>query len=85
MKKLDIKEVFEIIDSINSEIVEFERVRPHNKSEIRRKDAMDKSAFKEMVSEAMEEGHQAGGDIELKIPSLNNTLIGHHDGIYWLE
>ncbi|TBW46420.1 hypothetical protein EZI54_23170 [Marinobacter halodurans] len=85
MQRLTQEEVFELIDSLDCEIIEFERVRPHNKGEIRRKDSMDRAAFKKMVAEAMEEEHQPGGDIEVRIPSSNEILVGHHDGIYWLE
>lgn len=85
MKKLTQEEVFELLDMISSSVVEFEKVRPHNKGEIRRKDSMTAAAMKEMIALAIEEEHQPGGDIEVKIPSINKTLIGHHDGIYWLE
>jgi hypothetical protein len=85
MKKLTLEEIFELIDSINSDRIEFDRVRHHNKGEIRQKDSMNKATFKRMVSLAIKEEHQYGGDIEVKIPLLQKTLVGHHDGIYWLE
>lgn len=85
MRKLTQEEIFDLIDSISSNLIEFERVRPHNKGEIRRKDSMDRAALKEMIALAIEEEHQPGGDIEIKIPSIQKTLVGHHDGIYWVE
>ncbi|WP_133406892.1 hypothetical protein [Parashewanella tropica] len=77
-------EVHVLIDSLGDEI-HFEQVRPHNKGEIRRQKSLSKSKFKEMISEAIEYGHQPGGDLELRIPAINKMLVGHHDGIYWLE
>ena len=85
MQRLTEEEVFELIDSLDREIIEFERIRPHNKGEIRRKDSMDSAAFKKMIAESIEEEHQPGGDIELYIPSVSKVLVGHHDGIYWLD
>ncbi|AWF80522.1 hypothetical protein BTJ40_06705 [Microbulbifer sp. A4B17] len=85
MNRLTKKEIFNLIDSIESEQLAFERVRPHNKGEIRKKDSLKKGEFKNMVSEAIEEGHQPGGGLELKIPSIKKTLFGYHDGIYRLE
>ncbi|MDR6984901.1 hypothetical protein J2X32_003556 [Rheinheimera pacifica] len=84
MQRLTKEGVFELIDALDLEIIEFERVRPHNKGEIRRKDSMQRAVFKQMVANAFEDSHQPGGDIELRIPSSNRILVGHHDGIYWL-
>lgn len=85
MQRLTKEEVFALVDSLNLEIIEFERVRPHNKGEIRSKDSLPCAAFKKMVADAIDDSHQPGGDIELPIPSSNRLLIGHHDGIYWLD
>ncbi len=85
MKRLTKEEVFDIIETLNSEVIEFDRVRPHNKGEIRRPDSMPKNVFIEFVAESIEDEHQPGGDIELKIPSIGKTLVGQHDGVYWLE
>ncbi len=85
MKRLTKDEVFNLIESLKTEVIEFDRVRPYNKGEIRRSDSMAKDLFIEFVTESIEEKHQPGGDIELKIPSIGKTLVGHHDGIYWLE
>lgn len=84
MQRLTKEDVFELIDALDLEIIEFERVRPHNKGEIRRKYSMQRAAFKQMVANAFEDSHQPSGDIELRIPSSNRILVGHHDGIYWL-
>ena len=85
MKYLTKAQVYEAIDSLSSETIEFESVRSHNKSEIRKSKTMDIQSFKNMVAESIEEGHLPGGDIEVKIPSIRLTLVGHHDGLYWLE
>lgn len=85
MKRLSGEEVQELINSLEIDVIEFDRVRPHNRGEIRRSDSMEKNAFLEMVKQSIEDGHQPGGDVEVKIPFIGKTLVGHHDGIYWLE
>jgi len=98
MKRLTKEEVFELIDSINATQLNFERFRPyhggsdgpsenavHEHRRMSRLDSMTKVSFKEMVSVAIDQGHQPGGDIELIIPAIYKVLVGHHDGIYWLE
>ena len=85
MKYLTKAQVYEAIDSLSSETIEFESVRSHDKSDIRKSKTMDIQSFKNMVAESIEEGHLPGGDIEVKIPSIRLTLVGHHDGLYWLE
>ncbi|MEE2604047.1 MAG: hypothetical protein VX595_13345 [Pseudomonadota bacterium] len=85
MQKLNIGEISELIDSLDGELVVLNRVRPHNKCEIRKSIKMTKVELKEFIAEAIEEEHQPGGGIEISIPSLNRVLVGHHDGIYWLE
>jgi len=85
INRLSISQVFELIDSLEGEEITFDRVRPHNKGEIRKSCTMSKSLLKEFIADAIEEGHQPGGDIEIKIPVLKQLLVGQHDGIYWLE
>lgn len=31
------------------------------------------------------EGHQPGGDLEVAWPGSSDVLVGHHDGLYWVE
>lgn len=85
MNRLSEKEILELIDSIAASSIEFDRVKPHDMGEIRKQVLMGKAELKLMVSMAIKEEHLPGGDIELPIPSLNKTLVGHHDGIFWLE
>jgi hypothetical protein len=41
--------------------------------------------LKEFILNAIDDELQPGGDLELWLPSLGEKLVGHHDGIYWLE
>jgi hypothetical protein len=68
-----------------SEPISVERVRSHNRGEIRNTLRMNFNEFQALVLDAIEEGHQPGGDLEVVVPKLNKKLVGHHDGIYWLE
>jgi len=85
MKYLSRDEIYELINSLDGEDVNYERVRPHNKGEIRTPGSKTKTEFKRFIADAIEEEHQLGGDIEVLIPSINKVLVGHHDGLYWLE
>ena len=61
------------------------RVRPHNGREIRKDVPMRLSELRALVMAAMEEGHLYGGDLEVIVPGVNSRLVGHHDGVFWLE
>lgn len=61
------------------------RIRYRNKDEIRRVIEMSVEELREFIQSCIEDGDQPGGDLELQLPSLGKTLVGHHDGIYWLE
>ena len=41
--------------------------------------------LRSLLIEALEEGHLPGGDLEVVVPELNQRLVGHHDGVFWLE
>ena len=79
----------QINDALNSfkpgAILTVHRIRYKNKDEIRTLNEMSVEQFREFVRECIENGRQPGGDLELHIPALKKTLIGHHDGVYWLE
>jgi hypothetical protein len=79
------EQILDLIDSIGAEQIEFERIGYRNRNEIHRRETMEKEAFKKMILQSIEEGHQYGGDLELRIPSAQRILVGHHDGIYWLK
>ncbi len=78
-----IKTLFSTL-SPDDEIV-FERVRPHNKSEIRNSDKKKLSELLTEIEESIEEEWVYGGDLEIPLPDGNSKLIGHHDGIYWIS
>lgn len=59
------------------------KVRYKNKQPIKRVEQMTLEAFRAFVHESIESGW--GADIELYVASLNKTLVGHHDGVFWLE
>lgn len=65
--------------------VEVVRIRYKNRREIRRSEQMSVEALRALIVEAMDEGHQYGGDLEVPIPALGKILVGHHDAVYWLE
>ncbi len=60
-------------------------IRYRNKDEIRSTVVMSIAELLSLVKASMEEGHLPAGDLEVYIPELNQTLVGHHDGIFWLE
>ena len=59
------------------------KVRYKNKLPIKRTEQMTLAAFKELIRESIETGWDA--DVEIYVPSLDKTLIGQHDGVFWLE
>jgi hypothetical protein len=65
-------------------LVEVTRIRYKNKQQIRKVEKMALVELLDLILRAMEEGHQFGGDMEVSIPALQSTLVGH-DGVYWLE
>ncbi len=83
---LSASEVTTILESFEpSTTIEVVRIRYKNHHEIRRPEQITVEELKALILEAMEEGHQYGGNLEVPIPTLCKTLVGHHDGIYWLE
>jgi hypothetical protein len=46
---------------------------------------MSTNELRDFIFSSYEEGHQAGGDLEVLVPIIKKRLIGHHDGVYWLE
>ena len=61
------------------------RIRPHNGREIRKVVTMRLSELRALVMGAIGEGHLAGGDLEVVVPGVDKRLVGHHDGVFWLE
>jgi hypothetical protein len=86
MNHLSREELLSILDQFDpGEELSIERMRPHNKGEIRKTVKMNLKEFRDLVLSSAEKGHQPGGDLELIVPKLNKRLVGHHNGIYWLE
>jgi hypothetical protein len=69
----------------NDSLISFERVKPHNKAEIRRQFTLPMSDLLDEIRISMDEGHLYGGDMEVPLETLSIKLIGHHDGIFWTE
>ncbi len=64
-------------------VVRVDRVRPHNRGEIRKTVEMPAAELSALVLNSFDEGHQPGGDLEVIVG--HERLVGHHDGVYWLE
>lgn len=81
---LSAEQLVDILSSFPREgILSVVKVRYKNKQTIKRTEQMTLEAFREFVRESIESGW--GADIELYVPALNKTLVGHHDGVFWLE
>jgi hypothetical protein len=81
---LDIEQIELIINSFPpSQDIEFVRLRYKNKQVIKKTERLTIDAFRKFVVNSIEDGF--GADIELYIPAIDKTLIGHHDGVYWFE
>lgn len=65
--------------------VTVERVRPHNRGEIRRAVTLRVADLREQLLRAHHESHLPGGDLELDFDALGQRLVAHHDGVFWLE
>ena len=61
------------------------RIRYKNRQEIRSQESFRLDHLRAFIQSCMSERHQPGGDLELEIPALDKGLVGHHDGLYWLE
>lgn len=79
-------EVVELLSVFNpNEKITVTRFRYRNKEELTRSEEMTLVEFHRVIAESFEEGHLPGGDLEVYIPLKNQTLVGHHDGVYWLK
>ncbi len=83
---LSFDQLVEVLKNFDaSQQVSVVQIRPHIKGEIRKSVEMTGETLSELVLSAFETGHQSGGDMEVIIPDTAKKLVGHHDGIYWLE
>ena len=86
MNHLTEQEILTVLDLFDQKKpISIDRVRPHNRGEIRKSVLISVSELKQLIHLAIQEGHQPGGDLEIPIPGTDSILVGHHDGIYWLE
>jgi hypothetical protein len=83
---LTAEQLSEVFDSFSpDQIVSVARIRYKNRREIRTHESHRIEHLKAFMESCFAERHQPGGDLELKVPALGKTLVGHHDGLYWLE
>lgn len=61
------------------------RIRYKNMAEIRNEARMQVHELESLILSSMEDGHQPGGDLEVALPGNSDVLVGHHDGLYWVE
>ena len=88
MKKtvLSKEQLSAVFDSFSTnQVVSVARIRYKNRNEIRTHENVPVEQLRAFVESCSSQGHQPGGDLELEIPALRQTLVGHHDGVYWLE
>ncbi|RYY80647.1 MAG: hypothetical protein EOO69_01795 [Moraxellaceae bacterium] len=85
-KYLSQDQLFELLaDFDDSEYIEIIYIRYRQRQEIHTLEKISFSNLKELIFNALDEGHIFGGDIQINLPRLSQKLIGHHDGIFWLE
>lgn len=85
-KFLSNQELAEVLDSFSpNEMVNVVRIRYKNKKEIRTQESIRVEDLQRFFETCIEDRHQPGGDLELEIRPLGKLLVGHHDGLYWLE
>lgn len=79
------KEILDLIDGFSPEaVIPVIRIRYRNKQELRSTTPMTRHELSALILAGIEEEHLFGGDLELELPWLGQTLVGHHDGIFWL-
>jgi hypothetical protein len=79
----EVERVLDVLPRLHP--VQVTRIQYKNKTELRTLESMEQDDLRRMIAISIEEGHQYGGDMEIPIPELKTTLVGHHDGLYWLE
>lgn len=80
------EEVRSVLTSFpQGETITVVRIRYKNKTEIRTEVRMTVDELESLILSSIEEGQQSGGDLEVTLPGSSDVLVGHHDGLYWLE
>ena len=83
MPYIEIKELFHGLSE--DLIISYSRIRPHNKGEIRKHESKTLSELLKEIEESIQDELILGGDLEIPLSQSQKTLIGHHDGIFWVE
>lgn len=82
---LSAKEIGALLAEMDStRPIEVMRIRYKNRQEIRRTQLMSFVEFRDFILTSHGDEHQPGGDLEVALDS-DRILVGHHDGIYWIE
>jgi hypothetical protein len=68
-----------------SEKLHVVRVRYKNKEEIRLTETMSATELRHLLLESILSEHLTGGDLEVTFPLAGQTLVGQHDGVFWLQ
>lgn len=85
-KRLTQSEVFDLLRTLGlTSSVTVRRITYKNSKPIVRELSMGMDELKQLIADGIEEGHIFGGDMEIPLPEENAVLVGHHDGIFWLE
>ena len=61
------------------------RIRYRNKEEIRLSETMTATELKDLLLDSLLNEALLDGDLEVILPMTGQTLIGQHDGIFWLQ
>ncbi|WP_026471792.1 hypothetical protein [Alkanindiges illinoisensis] len=84
-KYLSQDQLFELLaDFDDTEDIEIIYIRYRQRQEIHTLEKISFNNLKELIVNALDEGHIFGGDIQINLLGLSQKLIGHHDGIFWL-
>ncbi len=82
---LTLEDLEKLLEALQQDaFITVERVRGHNKGEIRRSEQMRVADLKDQLLRAYYE-EDLGCDWEIKIEKISKTLVAHHDGVFWLE
>ena len=70
---------------VDGQHLEVVSIRYKNKDEIRKLSLKPASELESFILNCIKEEDQPGGDMEVIFPDRSVRLVGHHDGVYWLE
>ena len=67
----------------STHVMEVVRIRYKNKREIKHPEFMTAGELEQWIVASMDSGWSF--DMDVFLPATGQRLIGHHDGVYWLE